>query len=223
MGNAVTRAMTYSISKNEAKAIAVLGFGGQNNTPLSWFRLDDGVMGGQSETLHVAKDGVLHFEGNINTSGGGFASIRAKLPPGLLGSATAAAATTTQVKGLKIRYRGDGKTYKVLLSNGERGGPFTRVPSWQVDLPTTDKTATSSEDEWDEATILFDSLLPAFGGRTEPSDEEKKQYTFDPAEMKELGFMLSLRLSDGSPNPKETFGEGIFPFSLIIQSITTVQ
>jgi hypothetical protein len=37
--------------------------------------------------------------------------------------------------------------------------------------------------------------------------------------MKQLGLMLSLRLSDGSPNPKETFGEGIFDFSLFVESI----
>jgi len=211
MGNAVTRAMTYSISKNESKAIAVLEFG-KDSHPLSWFRLDDGVMGGKSETLHLAKDDTLHFEGQINTNGGGFASIRAKVPPGIF-------AGDTTVKGIRIRYRGDGKTYKVLMGNGERGGPFSRVPSWQADLPTEDKTESR---KWDEATILFENLLPAFGGGRQPSEEEKKQYTFDAAEVKEIGFMLSLRLSDGSPNPKETFGEGIFPFSLVIQSMAMV-
>lgn len=215
MGNTATRAMTYSIAKNEAQAIAVLEFVNNthgSSTPLSWFRLDDGVMGGQSETRHVAQEGVLQFAGTINTNGGGFASIRTKLPPGSL---------SADIKGIKIRYRGDGKTYKVLLSNGDRGGPFTRVPSWQLDLPTNDKSG-RDDDVWDETTILFDNLVPAFGGRTQPSDEEKKQYTFNAAEMTELGFMLSLRLSDGSPNPQETYGEGIFPFALIIQSITTV-
>ena len=223
MGNAATRVMTYSIAKNEANAIAVLEFVNKTtteSTPLSWFRLDDGVMGGQSETHLLAKDGVLHFEGIINTNGGGFTSIRTKLPPG---SFLASPATNTAIKGIKIRYRGDGKTYKVLLSNGDRGGPFTRVPSWQVDLPTSDKSGgDDDEDIWDETTILFDHLVPAFGGRTQPSEDEKKQYTFQAADMKELGFMLSLRLSDGRPNPKETYGEGMFPFALLIQSITTV-
>lgn len=66
MGNQVTRAMTYSIAKNERNAISVLEFHGK---PLSWFRLDDGVMGGQSEssmTALIAEDGKLHFSGTIN-------------------------------------------------------------------------------------------------------------------------------------------------------------
>lgn len=129
---------------------------------------------------------------------------------------------TKETTGLKIRYRGDGKTYKLLISNGERGGPFSRVPSWQSDLPTTKKP--DGDESWDEVTIPFDSLLPAFGGgpRSQPSEEDKKAYRFDPTEMKEVGLMLSLRLSDGSPNPVETFGEGIFPFSLVVASMATV-
>mmetsp|Transcript_12743 Transcript_12743/g.25804 ORF Transcript_12743/g.25804 Transcript_12743/m.25804 type:complete len:209 (+) Transcript_12743:310-936(+) len=208
MGN-VTRAMSYSIPKNEQSAISVLKFNGK---PLSWFRLDDGVMGGQSQTVHVSKDGLLHFDGTINTNGGGFTSIRAKIESGLL---------TTDNTGLHIRYRGDGKTYKVLLGDGNRGGPFSRTPSWQADLPTTKRV---DDDSWDETTIPFSSLQPAFGGgpQSQPTDEEKKQYTFNPLEMKEVGLMLSLRLSDGSPNPPETFGEGIFPFSLKIQSMKAV-
>ena len=37
-----------------------------------------------------------------------------------------------------------------------------------------------------------------------------------------MGFMLSLKLSNGSSNPVETFGSGIFPFSLTIRSIDIV-
>ena len=41
---------------------------------LKWHRLDDGVMGGQSETLHASSTDTdeLHFTGQINTQGGGF-------------------------------------------------------------------------------------------------------------------------------------------------------
>lgn len=34
--------------------------------------------------------------------------------------------------------------------------------------------------------------------------------------------MLSLKLSNGDPNPVETYGSGIFPFSLRIRSIEPV-
>lgn len=211
MGNTVkqiSRAASYSIAKNEQSAISVLEFHGK---PLNWFRLDDGIMGGRSETVHVAHNGELHFNGTINTDGGGFTSIRSKLPEGLL---------TTDTHGLKIRYRGDGKTYKVILSTGDRGGPFSRVPSWQCDLPTT---VPDSVDQWNEADIPFQRLRASFGGGpgSQPSQEEREQYRFDPLEMKEIGLMLSLKLSDGSPNPPETFGAGVFPFSLVVQSITT--
>ena len=211
MGNSpIARMATYSIAKNQQNAVSILEFNGK---PLSWFRLDDGVMGGSSETTEasLAADGCLKFEGLINTNGGGFTSIRTKLPEGIL---------PTETTGFKIRYRGDGKTYKVLLSNGSRGGPFSRNPSWQADIPT--KSKKEGDDSWDEVLIPFESLAPSIGGASTLSEDAKKEYTLDVTEMTELGLMLSLRLSDGSPNPKETFGEGIFPFLLEIQSITTV-
>jgi NADH dehydrogenase [ubiquinone] 1 alpha subcomplex assembly factor 1 len=221
MGNQVTRAMTYSIAKNQRNAITVLEFHGE---PLSWFRLDDGVMGGQSETTvesiqyHPRKtecdvQPLLHFVGTINTNGGGFTSIRAKV------------ALPAEATGFKIKYKGDGKTYKVLLSNADRGGPFARVPSWQADLPTTNKLRAddTNSNDWDEAIIDFSSLVPSFGGGPPlNTPEAKNAYTFDPTEMKEIGLMLSLKLSDGSPNPPETFGKGIFPFALLVNSIDIV-
>lgn len=209
MGNNIVRMATYSISQNEQNALSVLNLHG---TALQWFRLDDGVMGGQSETVHVVQNDALHFDGTINTQGGGFCSIRAKFPAGLL---------RTEMKGLKVRYRGDGKTYKVILGKGERGGPFSSTPSWQLDLPTTPKQV--GDKGWDEAMIPFDKLHASFGGgpRSKPSQEEVERYVFDPLEMKEMGLMLSLKLSDGRSNPPETFGTGIFPFSLVVQSITT--
>lgn len=210
MGNQVTRAMTYNIAKNEKNAVKILDIDG---VPLSWFQLDDGVMGGQSQTdlKLLGKDDKLHFRGMINCNGGGFTSIRAKLPSDAL---------TSDRTGLKIRFRGDGKTYKVILSNAERGGPFSKVPSWQADLPTTKEHS----DTWDEVIIPFTELVAAFGGgpRSQLSEQEKKSYIFNPMEMKEIGLMLSLRLSDGTSNPVETFGEGIFPFSLLVDSITFV-
>lgn len=173
---------------------------------LKWYRLDDGVMGGQSETVHTIEHGMLHFKGTINTNGGGFTTIRTKIPEGLqLGP-----------KGIKLRLKGDGKTYKFVLTDGSpgQGGPRSSKPSWQFDIPTT------PPDELKEVEIPFDQLLPSFGPRT-PSNPS--QYKFDATEMNEMGFMLSLMRSDGSSNPKETFGEGIFPFSLTVESIENLE
>jgi NADH dehydrogenase [ubiquinone] 1 alpha subcomplex assembly factor 1 len=186
-----------------------------NGKQLQWFRLDDGVMGGQSETQHyVAADaGIMHFAGTINTNGGGFTSIRTKLPEQVLSKAG----------GVKLRVRGDGKTYKFFMTDGSRVGPLARKPSWHVDLPTV-KSSENDDGNWQEVVLPFSKLLPLFvsGSNSQVTDEDRKRYKFDASEMKEMGIMLSLRLSDGRPNPVATFGEGIFPFSLLIQSIEPV-
>lgn len=216
------RVATYDRAANERNAVSALYMSGH---PLHWFRLDDGVMGGLSETHHTASSqdeasggaggGVLHFAGTINTSGGGFASVRTKIPADLL---------TPSTTGLRLRYRGDGKTYKVFLTDGNRstGGPMSKTPSWQADLPT--RNLADSADEWDETTVPLSELLPNFGGRmtSRPPEEERHKYVLDVTTVREVGLMLSLKLSDGRPNPKETFGEGVFPFSLQVQSIEPV-
>jgi len=40
--------------------------------------------------------------------------------------------------------------------------------------------------------------------------------------MKQIGFMLSLKLSNGDANPVETFGEGKFDFRLEIHEMDLV-
>jgi len=205
----VVRVMKYDRAANVANAIPALDLVG---SPLRWHRLDDGVMGGRSETLHEAKTEGLHYTGTINTEGGGFTSIRAPIEN----------CFEKNIIGLKLKFQGDDKTYKLLLTDGNSAGsPFSRSPSWQADLPTVDKTNGNDKEDLQETTIFFDSLKPSFGPRS-PSKEEAAKYKFDPTEMKEIGLMLSLLLSDGTSNPKETFGEGIFPFSLFIKSIEPV-
>mmetsp|Transcript_41470 Transcript_41470/g.60830 ORF Transcript_41470/g.60830 Transcript_41470/m.60830 type:complete len:285 (-) Transcript_41470:542-1396(-) len=213
MGQAV-RVMKYDRAANVANAIPVLDLLG---SPLRWHRLDDGVMGGRSETLHTIEQGEdgagagLHFTGTINTDGGGFTSVRAPIE-----------ALSKETTGIKLKLRGDGKTYKLLLSSGKSSGsPFSRAPSWQVDIPTEKKEFCDGDAAFQETTISFDTLKPSFGPRS-PSKEEASKYKFDPTEMTEIGIMLSLLLSDGSPNPKETFGEGIFPFSLFVKLIEPI-
>ena len=188
--------MKYDRAANERNAIGSLNF---VNQALEWFRLDDGVMGGQSETLHrsLKECESLDFCGTINTDGGGFCSIRANLNEPL----------PPYTKALKIQYTGDGKTYKLLLSDGTRG---SRTPSWQADVPTTPQKKETQ-------TIILESFKPSMGPRPAPAGLQ-----FNANEMQEIGIMLSLKLSDGSPNPVKTFGQGIFPFSLKVHSIEPV-
>jgi Complex I intermediate-associated protein 30 (CIA30). len=113
---------------------------------------------------------------------------------------------------LILQYKGDGKTYKVLLSEGNgAGGPWASSPSWQADLKT-------KRNQVEEHRIDFSSFKPSFGGRGS-SRQELDKYIFRQLDMKQIGFMLSLKLSNGDPNPVETFGEGIFDFRLEIHEI----
>lgn len=194
----ILRIMAYDRSANERNAIQGLKL---LDKTLKWHRLDDGVMGGQSETLH-SFDGVLNFSGLIKCNGGGFTSIRSSIAGGL-------SADTT---GVRVTFVGDGKTYKVLFSDGNKSmfGPSRRSPSWQIDLPTTEGVE-------ETATISFESLIPSLQGG--PIDTDAK---LDPTQIQEMGFMLSLKLSSGKPNPVETYGTGIFPFSLKIKNIEPV-
>mmetsp|Transcript_48514 Transcript_48514/g.48877 ORF Transcript_48514/g.48877 Transcript_48514/m.48877 type:complete len:219 (-) Transcript_48514:456-1112(-) len=208
MGQAM-RMMKYDRAGNIANSIDALSFDGY---PLNWHRLDDGVMGGKSETLQdllmtptSEGESMLRFSGTINTEGGGFASIRAPLSETGL---------TKETTALRIKYRGDGRTYKVLLSNGNQstGGPWSKNPSWQIDLPTSSNGVTSTS-------LPLSKFLPSFGARA-ASDTDN--FTLIPSEMHEIGLMLSLKLSDGSDNPVSTFGEGIFDFCLDIDSVDPV-
>lgn len=177
-----------------------------------------GVMGGLSQThqdvlLQSSLDkpeGPLIFSGTINTNAGGFASIRAHLPQPLPPSAEA----------IRVVYRGDGKTYKMLLSDGTGGGPFSKNPSWQVDIPT--KNLINTEDPPEEKIIPLSTFQPSFGGRGAANRLKIETFRFHATEMHQLGLMLSLKLSDGSANPSETFGTGVFDFKLEVQSIELI-
>lgn len=196
--------MKYDRAANVANAVSSLEFQG---TPLQWHRLDDGVMGGQSETVHRDKDGSLHFTGTINTNGGGFCSVRAPLGKSL----------SKDTAAIRLLFRGDGKTYKLHMSDGTGGGPFARNPAFHADIPTNDKMSTS--EDWQEANIPLSSFKATWGGRAASAEHSAD---FDVTKMTQIGIMLSLKLSDGSDNPKETFGEGIFPFNFYLKSIEAV-
>jgi len=196
------RIFKYDRALNERNAIPALNI---MDTSLSWYRLDDGVMGGQSETTHSSSQdsSALEFKGQINTTGGGFCSIRSKITNGLPADAIA----------IRLKLNGDGKTYKLMLSDGSKN--MTGGISWQADIPTKDDGVEQT------VTILFSELKPTSAGaprRVNLADVKP----LIAADMKEIGLMLSLKLSDGSDNPKETFGEGIFDFALKVLSIEQV-
>jgi len=193
--------------------------------------LSDSTLGGQSELTSLRsvrlRKGLLNFEGTINTrvnkNGAGFMAIRTTIPEGVL---------TTASRGVKLRLRGDGKTYKLFLHKGESFW-LGQAPKWEFDLPTIQRSGRNgvkNDDDdddddgvWQEILVPFDELLQSWGGGPDfqPSMTEKERHVFHPNEMREIGVMLSFKLADGRRNPKETFGEGEIHFSLLIQSIET--
>ncbi len=195
----ILRIMAYDRAANERNAIQGLRL---LDKPLHWYRLDDGVMGGKSETLHSYDSAGVNFSGQINCNGGGFTSIRSVIPGGL----------SPETTGVRVTYVGDGKTYKVLFSDGNKSafGPSRHSPSWQTHLPTQAGIE-------ETAIISFESLTPSLQGGPIKTDTK-----LDPTQIQEMGFMLSLKLSSGKPNPVETYGSGIFPFSLKIKHIEPV-
>lgn len=176
-------------------------------------------MGGLSEThqnalvqsSYLDKPSPLIFSGTINTNGGGFASIRANLPQPLPHNAEA----------IRLIFRGDGKTYKILLSDGKGGGPFSKTPSWQADLQTRNLT-NAEQDPPEERIIPLSTLQPSFGGRGAANRLQTELFQFHATEMLQLGLMLSLKLSDGRANPTETFGAGVFDFKLEVQAMELI-
>merc|ERR1711871_361465 len=123
--------------------------------------------------MGTTEGGALTFAGMLDTRGGGFTSVRADFAGGLKSNA------------LRVRFRGDGKTYKILLSNN---------PSWQHDLPT-------KLGEEQSVVLPLAKFLPSFGGQRSRSHAG----SLNPRDMAQVGFMLSLYLSDGTPNPEKTF------------------
>ncbi len=111
-------------------------------TTCDWEAIDDRIMGGcsQSHPEHIDNIG-LRFSGRVSLeNNGGFASIRSDSANYNLG----------QYSGIKLRLRGDGKTYKLSLRTdlffdgiSYQAAFTTDQNTWQeISLPFEDFTAT---------------------------------------------------------------------------------
>lgn len=198
----ILRAVMYDHCTEDS--VPALEIGG---TPLNWYHLDDGVMGGKSQTTLTTSAASLHFAGTINTNASvGWASARATLPPEGLPSSTTS---------LKLNVRGDGKTYKILLMDPNHESRLNKTPLWEANLPT--KAGIT-----EELSVPLTSFIPSFMAK-QLSLEEKAKYQMNPSQMTKIGFMLSSKLADGSSNPIETYGKGVFDFFLFVKSLETVE
>lgn len=142
--------------------------------PIEWRIVDDGVMGGLSKgRVSFTDEGTMRFEGTLSLeNNGGFSSVRTGTIALDLGKAS----------GLKLRVRGDGRTYQLRLSTDARYRGME--VSFRAEFPTV-------ADEWTEVMIPFTAFTGGWRGRDLPDQ------TLDPAKIARLGLLLG----DKKPGP----------------------
>ncbi|MEM7613048.1 MAG: CIA30 family protein [Pseudomonadota bacterium] len=148
---------------------------GQPEATDGWRSVNDTVMGGRSRGSASYGDSAMLFSGIINTDGGGFASVRARLPaPGLAGA-----------NAIRLRIKPDARTYQVSIQTNVR---FRGRP---VAYRATIRTLTVGE--WSEPTVFFSELTPTvFGQRVNAP-------VFNP----DNASVISLYVNDGLDGPFE--------------------
>ena len=136
------------------------------NPQNDWAIVNDSVMGGVSNSrVQETSDGHILFSGNLSLeNNGGFASMRSRNTSLRLGPNST----------LKLRIRGDGRTYNLdLRSNRTR-----MAGSFRASFQTTDGN-------WSDVTIPMDRFVAQSFGRSYPNVE------FNPSTVTSIGVTLS--------------------------------
>jgi len=161
---------------------------------LSFFRINDEVMGGRSSSSLSVRGSSLVFAGEINTNGGGFCSCRTLGDDAPLGLPAAASA-------LLVDATGDGQRHKLTLHTADSWA--MSVPTWTQDfVPPAGRRTTHR--------LPLEGFVPTKQGRL-----VKEHPPLSPEAVTGLGFSLSLYTASGEPNPQ--FGPG--PFSLEVHGV----
>jgi monofunctional biosynthetic peptidoglycan transglycosylase len=118
----------------------------------AWRGVDDRVMGGVSHSrLESTEEGTAAFRGDLSLDqGGGFASVRCDFDPRDL----------SRERGIALRVRGDGRTYKLRLRD--------RLGAGIVDHQARFETVPGV---WSTVLLPFDSFVPTSRGRVVPGAE----------------------------------------------------
>jgi monofunctional biosynthetic peptidoglycan transglycosylase len=128
----------------------------------NWIVVNDNVMGGRSEGGFSFKKKRLIFSGNTNTNGGGFSSIRTKPSDFDLRDQT----------GLHIRYKGDGRTYKLGV----------RMEGKSVSY----RSNFTSGNGWQEVKIPFDEMDVSWRGKP----LSKEEHPLIKSKIRSIEFMI---------------------------------
>lgn len=138
-----------------------------------WETVDDGVMGGLSSVrMLFTHDKTCRFEGDVSLENrGGFASIRTR--PRAFNLAGHA--------GLMIRFKGDGKDYRIRL----RTDDVHEGTAYQAQFST-------KWDEWMLVRLPFEAFIPVFRGQV-----VRDAPPLDISSVRRIGFMIA----DKQPGP----------------------
>jgi NADH dehydrogenase [ubiquinone] 1 alpha subcomplex assembly factor 1 len=129
-----------------------------------WFVVNDGVMGGVSNSTVKFENGVLVFEGQVRLeNNGGFASVRSNSNEQNL----------SEYSGVIVKFRGDGKMYALNLRTSSARGVM-----YQVEFQTT-------VGAWTELRVPFSQLRPTRFGNT------LKGFALEKSRIESFGFIIS--------------------------------
>lgn len=138
-----------------------------------WVAVNDGVMGGRSQSAPSLGDGHLQFRGELSlANNGGFASIRTADKAFDLGGAAA----------VVMRVRGDGRRYQLRLATDARHRGIT--VSYGREFATQDG-------HWIEARVPIDGLVATARGTRLDGPP------FDPTRVREIALLIA----DGQEGP----------------------
>jgi NADH dehydrogenase [ubiquinone] 1 alpha subcomplex assembly factor 1 len=138
-----------------------------------WTVVNDDVMGGQSLGRVSFDAGILTFEGEINTDGGGFSSLRLPIEPHAL----------SRHDRIEFRARPDDRAYMVTFDDN--------IASRDRRVSHRAPIEFGAPGEWKTVSVSFGNLFPAVFGK--PVDDLPFR--------KDLATRMGLMISDGVDGP----------------------
>ena len=131
-----------------------------------WYRVNDSVMGGLSQSNLRVVDKIAYFEGELSLkNNGGFASVRR------VGPVTLKSGTTPIV----IEINGDGRSYQLRLRTNKGFDGVAYVA-----------TFSSSSDRWQTLAFNEEDFVAQFRGRT-----VSRAPVLSFSDVRQIGFMLA--------------------------------
>lgn len=132
----------------------------------AWRVVNDGVMGGISESHFLICDAVGVFSGRLLADhNGGFASVRTAI----------ASAMPNDLRSIAIRVRGDGKHYQFRAHTSDRSD----MPSYKYSFET-------KAGQWQDVSIRLTEMEATFRGRRVPDAP-----ALNPSSIRSIGFLIA--------------------------------